>query len=206
MNFPKLLRSGVPCAVVGTRQQFENAIEAFIKCEPVIEQGQPHLSDMHACQKLNFPSVDRCREYGTPGWHDAPLIHFGHYSTQPRKRSEAIEEWLVGKVNKALLDAAATMGDIEFPLRAMPASRESYMEHVMKHGEASLCTPEQIAAGRIDPPIKPTWIGAVRAHVGPLIELADTPSRKILLMKELRKQGLIGKPKKRKRRKWKMLG
>jgi hypothetical protein len=90
-KFPTMLCGGVPCAVIGTPEQFEAAINAFVTCQPTQEQGQPHLSDMHAAQQLGFRSVDICREYGTAGWKEAKLIHFNHYSCNPRKRSECME-------------------------------------------------------------------------------------------------------------------
>jgi hypothetical protein len=90
-KFPTMLCGGVPCAVIGTPEQFEAAINAFVTCQPTQEQGQPHLSDMHAAQQLGFRSVDICREYGTAGWKEAKLVHFNHYSCNPRKRSECME-------------------------------------------------------------------------------------------------------------------
>ncbi len=93
-KLPNLLCLGVPCAVVGDAGQFENAIKAFIACDPVIESGKLHLSDMHACQKLGFPSIDLCKEWNTPGWETAKLVHFSHAACRPRLRSEVISEAL----------------------------------------------------------------------------------------------------------------
>lgn len=90
-EFPNMLCPGVPCAVVGNKSQFEYAIGAFLKCEPIGTSGMAHLSDMHAAQMLRFPSRDICREYGKPGWKEAQLVHFNHYSCHPRKRSECME-------------------------------------------------------------------------------------------------------------------
>ncbi len=98
-----MLCGGVPCAIIGDKQQFEAAMNAFVSCPPVEEQGQPHLSDMHAAQKLGFRSVDICREYGTTGWKEAKLVHFNHYSCNPRKRSECME-WAI-----ALQDGNSTL-------------------------------------------------------------------------------------------------
>lgn len=198
-DLPVLLCDCVPCAVDGNKEQYEALIEAFIACEPTTEKGQPHLSDMHACRSLHAKgllyALDLCREFGTPGFEQARLIHFSHATRHGKLRSELIEEWLTGKVNQALLDTAATMGDVTFPLR--------HGMHTCFRG----MTADEIVDGLHQAPDPPTTrISKVRAHISALAELSDTPSRKILLMKELRKQGLIGKPKKRKRRKWKMLG
>lgn len=195
--FPLLLCNGVPCAVVGSKEQFEHAIEAFIACEPVTEQGQPHLSDMHACQKLNFPSLDLCREYGTPGYEQAKLIHFSHATRHGKLRSELIEEWLAGK--------EPVMRQWEGPI---PAEAFTGPMQILPHGKHTCFrgqTADEIVAGLEQAPDPPTTRASkVRFHINALAELSDTPSRKILTVKELRKQGLIGKPKKRKRRKWKL--
>jgi hypothetical protein len=90
-TLPLMLCASVPCAVMGYKSQYESAIDAFVTCAPTHEQGQPHLSDMHAAQQLGFRSVDICREYGTAGWKEAKLVHFNHYSCNPRKRSECME-------------------------------------------------------------------------------------------------------------------
>jgi hypothetical protein len=103
-NFPIMLCVGVPCAVVGNSIQFDHAIASFEMCKPVTEQGQPHLSDMHAAQKLGFPSLDICREYGKPGWKEAKLVHFNHYSCNPRKRSECMD----GAFEERVADAYPT--------------------------------------------------------------------------------------------------
>lgn len=85
----------VPCAVIGTREQYQNAIDAFLTCSIGTEQGKPHLSDMLAVQALKFPAVDICREFGKPGWKEAKLIHFSHASVRGN-RSKPMDEFATG--------------------------------------------------------------------------------------------------------------
>lgn len=95
-QFPTVLSDNnpVPCAISGTKEQFENAIEAFLKCAPVTENGSPHLSDMHCVQQLKFPAKSTCIEHGQPGWREAKLIHFAHFACKQRLRSEVMREWM----------------------------------------------------------------------------------------------------------------
>ncbi len=92
--FPILLCKKVPCAVVGVAAAYENALNAFVKCKPIIEQGKPHLSDMHAAIQLDFQTIDLCAEYFASGWKTAPLIHFPHRRCNPQARSQVIEQAL----------------------------------------------------------------------------------------------------------------
>lgn len=158
-DFPLLLCKGVPCAVTGTKELYENAIIAFLATSPIVEQGKPHLSDMHACQKLEFPHVELCAEYFTSGWKTAPLIHFPHSRCNPQARSQVIEAAL--KQLKA--EQAGPVGPLH------------------------------------DTPEVETMASKRRKLVAELKLLSDTPSRKVLTYQELRKQGVIGHPKKRKK-------
>ncbi len=84
----------VPCAVLGTKEQYQTAIDAFVK-SPVIqvEQGKRHSSDQLAVQSLRFPAVDICREFGKDGWREAKLIHFSHAACK-MDRSIRMGQWV----------------------------------------------------------------------------------------------------------------
>lgn len=92
--FPLILSDSnpVPCAVVGTKEQYQCALTNFLNCPPSLEQGALHLSDQIAVQLLGFPTVGICKEVGTPGWRDAKLIHFSHAACG-QKRSEEMRAW-----------------------------------------------------------------------------------------------------------------
>lgn len=156
---PLLLCDCVPCAVFGLPSQFSNAIEIFLGTAPVIENGKPHLSDMHAVRDVAFPREDLCREYFTSGWKTAPLIHFPHSRCNPQARSQVIEAAL--KQLKA--EQAGPVGPLH------------------------------------DAPEVETMASKRRKLIAELKLLSDTPSRKILTYQELRKQGIIGNARKRKK-------
>lgn len=85
---------GVPCAIVGTQKAYENAINRFISATDRFEvDGKPHVSDMHLIQKWSWRCEDIGREYNSPGWETAKLVHFGHFSCRPRLRSEVAEQF-----------------------------------------------------------------------------------------------------------------
>lgn len=97
-RFPQVLsdKNPVPFAITGTKEQFQNAIEAFLTCQPVTEKGALHLSDMHCVQQLKFRAFDNAVEWNDPRASDAAMLHFGHYSCAPRKRSEVMRNWMEG--------------------------------------------------------------------------------------------------------------
>jgi hypothetical protein len=108
ISFPLILSDNnpVPCAVTGTKQQYQRAIDAFLAAKPESEQGAPHLSDQIAVQQLGFPAIDICKEVGVAGWRDAKLIHFSHAACG-RHRSADMGLFVAG---------AATSEDIAEPL------------------------------------------------------------------------------------------
>lgn len=182
---PLLLCIDVPCAVYGSKTQYENAICAFISCPPATEKGQPHLSDMHACKALRFPSQDLCREYGTQGFEDAPLIHFSHASRHGRFRSEIMKQWLAGEriIKSKVADGAMIQNSMVMPLPTVEFS----------DGAGTLETLHK----------PPTFAGQARFHATELKKMATTVSRMIVIRNELRKAGVIsGQRKARKKRKW----
>jgi hypothetical protein len=105
-RFPMILSDNnpVPCAVLGHACQFDNAIRAFPDCPVGEEQGRPHLSDMLAVQMLKFPAMDVCREFGTPEWFKAKLIHFSHRACGKMKRSERMALQWNGEITVPLPD------------------------------------------------------------------------------------------------------
>lgn len=88
------LFKGVPCAIIGGAWAYEHTINRFVAATELFEvaglPGQPHVSDMHLIQKWNWRCEDIGREYNTPGWQEAKLVHFGHFSCRPKLRSEVM--------------------------------------------------------------------------------------------------------------------
>lgn len=83
-----------PCAVHGTRQQFENTVEIFLGSKLLatdIEHGdRPHLSDQNLLQRLSEkfrPHIyDMCPEYRSRHWKEAKLVHYCHAATAGHDR------------------------------------------------------------------------------------------------------------------------
>lgn len=81
----------VPCAVVGTAAHYESMFLQFLLTQ------SPSDMDFFDKRPDKYEHSVGCVEYGKPGWEDASIIHFGHFACAPRKRSEAMREWMEPK-------------------------------------------------------------------------------------------------------------
>lgn len=81
----------VPCAVVGTAAHYESMFLQFLLTQ------SPSDMDFFDKRPDKYEHSVGCVEYGKPGWKDASLIHFGHFACAPRKRSEAMRDWMEPK-------------------------------------------------------------------------------------------------------------
>jgi hypothetical protein len=84
-----------PCAVIGTAQQYANAINVIMTLAESsigVERGVPHLSDQSFVQKHAemFLTEDICFQHGRAGSDSARLVHYSHSSCQGRSRVEVI--------------------------------------------------------------------------------------------------------------------
>lgn len=161
---------GVPCVVFGTAEEYTIAATRFAHAtERFTVNGLEHVSDMHLIQAWNWRCEDICREYGTDGWREAKLVHFGHYSCHPSKRSEAIAN--------ALEHPKSAEQVIVLPPDPVTIS--------VGRSNGNNPAPDSIAS-------------LIRDGVGILSQLATGASRKKRILGELRKAGLVAQAKKRK--------
>lgn len=166
----------VPC--VGTIQpEFIPAwINRFI--EGNAESDMEYLDRVK--QSALYHTGTECREFGTPGWREARLIHFSHAACGDRKRSEVIEEWRKDRGAPVQMPSIFTPEPINGTETASAAS-----------GVTMTFTERQ----------QPRTIAdQMREHIGHLKHLCGTtPSRLMTLKNELRSAGLIGSARRKKR-------
>ncbi len=83
-----------PSVVGGSAAGFYDMCLYFATCniDDVMGEfeGRPHTSDMIVLQKIPhrfaYQVIPLCKQYGSPGWEDAPLVHFSHETTKETDR------------------------------------------------------------------------------------------------------------------------
>lgn len=84
-----ILCGHVPCAVIGTKEQYESMFLQFLLTQ------SPSDMDFFDKRPEKYNHGTGCAEYATSGYGLSKLIHFGHFSCKPRKRSEVMREWMM---------------------------------------------------------------------------------------------------------------
>ena len=100
-----------------------------------------------------YHTGQHCREYGTPDWQSAPLIHFAHYACRPRKRSECMAEFMASKGTHAKL----TKGMCDPTKLEVQLSESIRVINVVKHHVDALseyCKKDSFAKGRVRKALK----------------------------------------------------
>lgn len=90
--------SGGPGFIVGTKENFSKIAEDIMVYEPKPDDltwGKPHVSDMIILHRTKarydaILNIHRC--YGTDGWKDVPLCHFGNAYLEPLNKVSKVEQ------------------------------------------------------------------------------------------------------------------
>lgn len=162
-----------PCAVIGTANQFNNALKWFMansdKCIKT-ENGRPHASDQTAVQSgVPWVAIDLCFQYGREGWEKSPMVHYCHAACAGRPRRDVIPE-----AEKMRSESKP------WPATAVPV-----------HDEFPITPHKPTDPVHVEAPAKQTWIDGVRSAVKHLLEESKiSDNNRTRIMKELKGAGL----------------